>query len=159
MPTLTLTRRIACSQQHAFQVVSNVSAYPQFVPSCLGVRILPNLTATSLLAEMHVQVGPFSERYVSNVELHPICAVKATVTPDTGSSIFSYLNTLWQFESMPNDSAHVHFHIDFQFSSPLYHAFSSLLMHQISVKTMQAFEERMLHSYTPSIYTQERIPT
>ena len=67
------------TQKQLYNVVSDVSSYPKFVPFCTGTRILTNPPKQTsdgrqvLEAEMTVGFLAFKESYVSTV----------TCTPDT----------------------------------------------------------------------------
>lgn len=154
MPNLTLTKKVPCTPNHAFNIVSDIASYPLFVPSCVSTRLLESISCLSfhkpstLSAEMSIQFGPIYETYVSKVQFEPIKSIKITAKSEE-RSIFTHLNTLWEFSSIVEnqDACNIEFRLDFQFCSPFYNTFSALLMHQLSVHTMQAFEDRMIKLY------------
>lgn len=154
MPNLTLVKKIPCTPSHAFNVVSDIASYPLFVPSCVSTRFLEAIPSTfshkslTLSAEMSIQFGPIYETYISKVHFEPIKSIK--ITAQSGErSIFTHLNTLWEFSPVVGnqDACNIEFRLDFQFCSPFYNTFSALFMHQLSVHTMQSFEDRMIKLY------------
>ncbi|KAJ1905437.1 Coenzyme Q-binding protein coq10a, mitochondrial [Coemansia sp. RSA 922] len=102
------------SCEQVFQVVSDVDRYCEFVPMCVGSKVLRDSLRTDRVlsmkpetqraepisrrcvqAELVVGYPPFNERYTSNVELDHPWRIVATATP--GGAMFKHMRTVWEF--------------------------------------------------------------
>ena len=91
-------RVIGYSCQHMYDIVSNVGAYPQFVPWVTTSRILKKFETNSkeskLTAELGVGFQTISEKYTSQVSLIPGKQVHASAS---NSALFALLENTWSF--------------------------------------------------------------
>ncbi|KAJ2490788.1 Coenzyme Q-binding protein coq10a, mitochondrial [Coemansia sp. RSA 2050] len=103
------------SREQVFQVVADVDKYSEFVPMCVGSKVLPGSLRTDhqvlsmnpetrraepisrrcMQAELVVGYPPFNERYTSSVELEHPWRIVATATP--GGAMFKHMRTVWEF--------------------------------------------------------------
>ncbi|KAJ2876937.1 Coenzyme Q-binding protein coq10a, mitochondrial [Coemansia aciculifera] len=102
------------SREQVFQVVSDVDRYCEFVPMCVGSKVLQDSLRTDhvlsmnpethraesisrrcVQAELVVGYPPFNERYTSSVELDHPWRIVATATP--GGAMFKHMKTVWEF--------------------------------------------------------------
>ncbi|KAJ2701593.1 Coenzyme Q-binding protein coq10a, mitochondrial [Coemansia sp. IMI 209128] len=103
------------SREQVFQVVADVDRYSEFVPMCVGSKVLPGSLRTDhqvlsmnpetqraepisrrcMQAELVVGYPPFNERYTSSVELEHPWRIVATAAP--GSAMFKHMRTVWEF--------------------------------------------------------------
>ncbi|KAJ2814565.1 Coenzyme Q-binding protein coq10a, mitochondrial, partial [Coemansia furcata] len=102
------------SREQVFQVVADVEKYCEFVPMCVGSKVLQesqrmdyvlsvnpetrrseSISRQCMQAELVVGYPPFNERYTSSVELHHPWRIVATATP--GGAMFKHMKTVWEF--------------------------------------------------------------
>lgn len=100
--------------QRMFDLVSDLEAYPQFVPNCKAMEVRED-TSGAILARMTIQFGPLTQSYTSRVVADPNAL---TITAKAVDGPFSYLDSKWTF-TPEGQGCRVRFDIDFKMSNPL----------------------------------------
>ena len=118
MPKLSFKRHVRHTPDEMISLVSDMNAYPGFVPNCthMAVRDRPPAGAASRkYATMTARLGPVTQAYTSEVTIDP---EQGTIRADAIDGPFSHLKSKWQF-SPEKDGTCVRFDIDFGFSNRL----------------------------------------
>lgn len=146
-----------------YDIVSDVDSYHQFLPYCLGSRVIgPSDSsrakenrqhASSIVdAELTIGFSAFRESYVSEVSMRPNEWVLAHAKP---SPLFHELHTAWHFRPLPAGTSisltEVTFILSFAFSSPFYAAVAGQVFEKLSSSMIEAFRQR-----AQSVYGQRR---
>jgi len=120
MPRLAFERHVPHSPEHMFELVSDLAAYPQFIPNCtdMDVKADRGSTADVRYARMTIQFGPIQQAYTSRVLLDP---VTRTITAKAVDGPFHHLDSVWTF-APEGDGAQIRFAIDFKIRNPLLRA-------------------------------------
>jgi coenzyme Q-binding protein COQ10 len=111
-------RHVPHLPQSMYEIVSDLSSYPKFIPNCKAMDVRPDPAARDKdvrLAKMTLIFGPITQAYTSRVTLDPqalTIAAKAVDGP------FSYLDSIWSFEQ-EGQGTRVRFEIDFKISNML----------------------------------------
>ncbi|TFK75948.1 hypothetical protein BDN72DRAFT_954485 [Pluteus cervinus] len=92
------------NQKELYDIVSDVSLYPRFVPFCTSSRVVkppsrssqPGATSYTMEAELTVGFLQFTEKYTSRVTCIPYKSVQAVAASST--PLFKTLSTTWRFE-------------------------------------------------------------
>jgi coenzyme Q-binding protein COQ10 len=121
MPSFRTTRRVRHSAQNMFDLVTDVEAYPQFVPLCTGMRLRQRTRdaegVETLLADMEVGYKAIRERFTSRV----VCdRANLTILVDYVDGPFSRMKNRWVFREQPGagrGASSVEFFIDYEFKS------------------------------------------
>ena len=66
MPDVFLERHVPHLPQRMFDLVSDLEAYPRFVPNCSAMDVRED-AGGAVLAKMTVQFGPIKQAYTSRV--------------------------------------------------------------------------------------------
>jgi coenzyme Q-binding protein COQ10 len=135
------TRSLPFTADLMYAIVADVEKYPEFLPWCVGLRILSRERVKDrdvLRAEMLVGFGALRERYISRVILDP-AALTVDVTQTDGP--FRQLETHWRFTPEAN-SCRVDFSIAFEFKSRLLSAVAGNAFTHALQKMTDAFEAR-----------------
>ncbi|KIY73761.1 hypothetical protein CYLTODRAFT_434109 [Cylindrobasidium torrendii FP15055 ss-10] len=139
-------------QQDLYAVVSDIAAYPRFIPYCTSSRILAQTQradgAVLMDAELTVGFMAFTESYVSKVTCVPHKSVEAVASSET--PLFKSLSTLWRFQpATPTDPNKTLVTLDlaYAFTNPLHAAVSSSFFGKVSGMMVQAFEDRCAEVY------------
>lgn len=114
MPDLFLERFMPHVPRAMFDLVSDLEAYPRFIPNCKAMQLRPQADG-SLLAKMTVSFGPITQSYTSKVTADPQAM---TITAVAVDGPFSYLDSKWTF-TPEGQGTRVRFDIDFKISNPL----------------------------------------
>jgi coenzyme Q-binding protein COQ10 len=103
--------------QRMFEIVSDLSDYPRFIPNCKAMEVRPDPAANGanvLLAKMTLFFGPITQAYTSRVTIDPVAL---TIRAKAVDGPFAYLDSVWTFEP-EGMGTRVRFEIDFKISNP-----------------------------------------
>ncbi|MCK8783553.1 type II toxin-antitoxin system RatA family toxin [Roseomonas sp. NAR14] len=141
MPTHAETRFLRYSPEQLFDLVADVRRYPEFLPWCVGARIVSR-TETELLADLTIGFKIFRETFRSRVALDRPHHVH--VQYENGP--FRYLNNHWRF--LPREGGtEVQFFVDFEFRSRLLQAAIGVVFNEAVRLMVRAFERRAMQLY------------
>lgn len=143
MPTHAETKRVAFAPEQMFDLVADVGRYPEFLPWCIGARVLSS-TPTELVADLTIGFGPFRESFTSRVALSR--PEKINVRYENGP--FRYLNNQWGFAADPL-GCRVNFFVDFEFRSRLLQAAIGVVFNEAVRRMVNAFLKRARDVYGP----------
>jgi coenzyme Q-binding protein COQ10 len=144
MPSFRTTRRVRHSAQNMFDLVTDVEAYPQFVPLCTGMRLRQRTRdaegVETLLADMEVGYKAIRERFTSRV----VCdRANLTILVDYVDGPFSRMKNRWVFRDQPGAGAStVEFFIDYEFKSRLLGLLMGSMFDTAFRRFSAAFERR-----------------
>ncbi len=142
MPKHAEQRVLPHQPQQMYQLVADVASYPEFLPWCVGARILSK-SEQQVTADLLIGFKMFRERFRSRVELDP-SAMTITVTYIEGP--MKYLENRWTFRPRDTGCA-VDFHVDFEFRSVLLRKAVQPLFHEAVRRMVTAFETRAAQLY------------
>ena len=114
MPDLFLERHVPHLPLAMFNLVSDLAAYPRFIPNCKAMEVRQQADG-SLLARMTISFGPITQSYTSKVTADP---QTMTITAVAVDGPFAYLDSKWTF-TPEGEGTRIRFDIDFKFSNPL----------------------------------------
>ncbi|HAA93722.1 MAG TPA: ubiquinone-binding protein [Rhodospirillaceae bacterium] len=131
-------RHLAHPPEAIFDLVADVSAYPEFLPWCTATRILKQ-SESEMIAEMAVGYKGIREIYKSDVQLDReglAIAVSAIDGP------FKTLDNRWRFSPSEEGGCEVDFSIEFEFRSWLLQRVIGAFFEQAVGRMVAAFEAR-----------------
>jgi len=131
-------RRLPYTPEQIFDLVADIDRYPEFLPWCVGARILKREEeGRVLLAELEIGFKHLRERYTSRVILDRPQGIEVAYTYGP----FRHLANRWAFRSVEGGTE-IDFFLEFEFRSRVLGALMSGLFDQ-AVRTMVgAFERR-----------------
>ncbi|MDE2463559.1 MAG: type II toxin-antitoxin system RatA family toxin [Alphaproteobacteria bacterium] len=135
------TRLVPYSADLMYEVVADVEHYPQFLPWCMGLRLLSrsqNGEREIVTAEMLVGFKAFRERYTSRIVLDPAAR---TIAVSQTEGVFRYLRNNWAF-TPEGKMCRVDFSIEFEFKSRLLGAIAGQAFAHVLTRMSDAFEAR-----------------
>jgi coenzyme Q-binding protein COQ10 len=131
-------RHVPHLPQRMYEIVADLEDYPRFVPNCRKMDVRPDPGATgedARLAKMTLYFGPITQAYTSRVMLDPVAM---TVRAKAVDGPFTYLDSLWSFES-EGQGTRVRFEIDFKISNPFIAAVAEPAFAAKQEEIMRAF--------------------
>lgn len=141
MPTHAEQRRVPYRPDQMFDLVADVERYPEFLPWCVGARVLSRSGQPPhevILADLMVGFKAFRGTFRSRVTLNrPACRIDVQYTQGP----FKYLNNHWIFHAVP-DGCIVDFYIDFEFKSRLLQRIIDTMFNEAVQVMVRAFEAR-----------------
>lgn len=141
MPTHAEKRVLRYTPEQMFNLVADVRRYPEFLPWCVGARIVSQ-TETELVADLTIGFKMFRETFRSRVALERPHAVR--VRYENGP--FRYLNNNWTFTPV-EAGTEVDFFVDFEFKSRLLQAVIGTVFNEAVRLMVRAFERRAMALY------------
>jgi coenzyme Q-binding protein COQ10 len=141
MPTHAEKRILRYTPDQLFDMVADVRRYPEFLPWCVGARIISQ-TDKELVADLTIGFKMFRESFRSNVTLERPGHIHVRYL----NGPFRYLNNHWRF----NPHAHgteVDFFVDFEFRSRLLQAVIGTVFNEAVRLMVRAFERRAMYLY------------
>ena len=136
MPTHAEKRVLPYTDEQLFDMVADVRRYPEFLPWCVGARIVSR-TENELVADLTIGFKMFRETFRSNVTLERPHHVHVRYL--TGP--FRYLNNHWRFRPVANGTE-VDFFVDFEFKSRLLQAVIGTVFNEAVRLMVRSFERR-----------------
>jgi coenzyme Q-binding protein COQ10 len=137
MPKHSETRVLPHTPQQVYDVVADIARYPDFLPWCVGSRILTS-SDTQVTADLLIGFKMFRERFRSRVDLSPN---DLTIDVAYVEGPMKYLENHWVFAPDERGCA-VGFHVDFEFRSILLRKAVEPLFHEAVRRMVAAFEGR-----------------
>jgi coenzyme Q-binding protein COQ10 len=142
MTSHTESRIVPYSADLMFAIVADVERYPEFVPWCVGLRILKREGVGPrdvMLCETIVGFRGLREKYTSRVTA---IAREHRVDVEQVSGVFRKLTTHWRFAPIDEKSCRVDFAIDFEFKSRVLGAVAGAAFGLVVTQMTNAFEDR-----------------
>jgi coenzyme Q-binding protein COQ10 len=141
MPTHAEKRILRYTPEQMFNLVADVRRYPEFLPWCVGSRIVSH-TENELLADLTIGFKMFRETFRSRVLLDRPNTIR--VRYENGP--FRYLNNNWSFTAVEGGTE-VDFFVDFEFRSRLLQAVIGTVFNEAVRLMVRAFERRAMMLY------------
>ena len=136
MPTHAEKKVLPYTPEQLFDVVADVRRYPEFLPWCVGARVVSR-TDNELVADLTIGFKLFRETFRSHVTLERTAHVHVRYL----NGPFRYLNNHWRFTAVPNGTE-VDFFVDFEFRSRLLQAVIGTVFNEAVRLMVRAFERR-----------------
>jgi coenzyme Q-binding protein COQ10 len=127
-----------------YALVRDVERYPEFLPWCLGCRVVEE-SADYLLADMVVGYKIFREKFRSRVRFVPPAfagAGSSEIHVEYLDGPLRHLKNDWIFSDAGDKQCAIDFHIDFEFHSRMLQAVAETFFNRALGRMMDAFEER-----------------
>lgn len=141
MPTHAERRILRHRPEQIFQLVADVQRYPEFLPWCVGARVLARDEA-KLVADLTIGFKMFRETFRSDVTLERPELVQVRYLDGP----FRYLNNTWKLREVPQGTE-VDFFVDFEFRSRLLQAVIGTVFNEATRLMVRAFERRAMQLY------------
>ncbi len=139
MPTHAEKRILRHRPEEVFQIVADVHRYPEFLPWCVGARVLSR-DEQKLVADLTIGFKVFRETFRSDVTLQRPGMVQVQYLDGP----FRYLNNTWKLREVPQGTE-VDFFVDFEFKSRMLQAVIGTVFNEATRLMVRAFERRAMH--------------
>ena len=141
MPTHAEKRILRYTPEQLFDMVADVRRYPEFLPWCVGARIVSR-TEKEVVADLTIGFKMFRESFRSQVTLDRPEHINVRYL----NGPFRYLNNQWRFLPHP-DGTEVRFFVDFEFRSRMLQMVIGTVFEQAVRLMVRAFERRAMVLY------------
>jgi coenzyme Q-binding protein COQ10 len=138
MPTHAEKKVLRYTPEQLFDIVADVRRYPEFLPWCVGARVLSR-SETELTADLTIGFKVFRETFRSQVTLERPGHIHVRYL----NGPFRYLNNHWRFTPVQGGTE-VDFFVDFEFNSRLLQALIGTVFNEAVRVMVRAFERRAM---------------
>ncbi len=136
MPKHFETRVLPYSSEEIFNLVSDIESYPEFLPWCIGTRILKQ-EKNIIYADLIVGFKLVREVYTSKVILQR----PNSIIVEYEKGPFKYLINNWKIKEIGSE-CEVEFFIDFEFKSRFLRGVMGVFFGEAVNRMVTAFENR-----------------
>ena len=141
MPVHSETRKLPYSADQMYDLVADISAYPQFLPWCSAARIRSRSIqgeCETVEADLVISFKVFRESFASRVELWNM-AKKIDTQYLEGP--FKHMKSSWEFIDTPS-GCDVWFFVDFEFKNAILQGIIGVVFNEAMQQIVRAFENR-----------------
>lgn len=124
----------SCEQM--FALVNDVNAYPEFLPGCLGSKLISQ-TTTEIVASLDVGKGPVKQSFTTRNTLEQYNRIEMALV----SGPFKRLHGVWTFTELSPTSCKIMLSIEFELSGMLKFAFGGVFS-QVANAMVDSFSKR-----------------
>ena len=141
MPVHSETRKLPYSAQQMYDLVGDISAYPQFLPWCAAARIRSRVADGEreiVEADLVISFKVFRESFASRVEL---CSDAKKIDTEYLEGPFRRMKSTWEFVDTPS-GCDVRFFVDFEFKNAILQGIIGVVFNEAMQRVVRAFEGR-----------------
>ena len=143
-------RAVPYSPKQMFDLVADVSCYPEFLPWCQAARVRKR-DGNVELADLAIGFGPFHETFTSQIVLSPDNAAGPSIETTGTEGPFRLLTSHWIFHPDANgpnaNGTMIEFALEFDFRSRLLQHTVRVLFAEAVKRMVSAFEARAAQLY------------
>jgi ribosome-associated toxin RatA of RatAB toxin-antitoxin module len=145
MKKISRTALLNFSARQMYDVVNNVSAYPEFLPWCGGVEVVKQ---TDYDMEASIQIAKLGIRQTFTTNNHMQPGERIAMRLKEGP--FSHLQGEWSFKPLGEQACKIQFEIEFEVSFGLMQVALGSLFEQIANTLVDSFIQRAQQLYGKS---------
>ncbi len=145
MPKHHETRPLPYTPEQMYNLVSDVAAYPEFLPWISAIRVRSD-SDSEMVADMIVGFKGIKESFSSRVHKHRPDFVRV----DYLDGPLKHLHNEWRFRDDGSGGTLVDFEVEFEFKNHLFEMLAGQMFDKALRKMIGAFELRAAELYTES---------
>lgn len=145
MPGIHQTRRLPYSVEQMFDLVADVSRYPEFLPWVAATRVRSD-SETEMIADMLVAFKALREKFTSRVEKRRPEEIRVHYVDGP----LQDLDNRWLFHPLDGNGCELEFSVDFTFRNALFEKLAGQFFDRAFRKMVAAFEARAAELYGSS---------
>lgn len=137
MPHINRTALVPFSSDTMYHLVTDVSAYPEFLPWCGGGRVIEQ-TAQHQVAAVDISKGPLNTSFTTHNQLDPPHQISLTLV----NGPFRELQGCWTFRELTEDACRIELDLRFEFAAGPVAMLLRPVFNQIADTLVNAFVAR-----------------
>ena len=145
MPGIHEIRRLDYSAEQMFDLVADVSRYPEFLPWVIATRVKSDGDA-EMVADMLIGFSALREKFTSRVTKQRPTLLQVQYVDGP----LKDLKNDWVFRRLDDYSCEVEFTVEFTFRNALFEALAGQYFDKAFRKLVAAFEDRAAQLYGSS---------
>lgn len=137
MPSINRSALVPFSAQQMYQLVDDISAYPEFLPWCGGAEEHKR-DENQVQASVTIQKGAINKAFTTQNRLHKPNLIELQLLDGP----FKTLKGFWRFDALSEHACKVTFDLDFEFSNKLVGLAIGPIFNQVANTFVDSFVER-----------------
>lgn len=142
MPQVDRSALVPYSAEQMYELVNDVLSYPEFLPGCVGSRIISKTETTQEAAIDVAKVG-IKKTFSTRNKMIPGREIDLELLEGP----FKSLKGHWDFIPLSDDASKVVFHLEFEFNNPLLDFAFNKIFSELMGSLVQAFIKRAKEIY------------
>jgi ribosome-associated toxin RatA of RatAB toxin-antitoxin module len=130
------------SQQQMFDLVSDIEAYPQFMPGCKGAKILTQ-GPDWIEARLDLAQGPLDQSFTTRNIIQAPQSMRLTLVDGP----FSKFDGTWEFTALSDSACKILLSLEFQFKNRLLGLAAGPLFESVANRQVEALCARAKSVY------------
>ncbi|MDC9589702.1 type II toxin-antitoxin system RatA family toxin [Xenorhabdus sp. XENO-10] len=143
MPQISRSALVPYSVEQMYKLVNDVTSYPDFLPGCVGSRVISS-SNNEMTASVEVSKAGISKTFVTRNTLFDNESIKMQLVDGP----FRKLMGGWHFTPLSEDACKVELHLDFEFTNKLIELAFGKVFKELAGNMVQAFSQRAREVYS-----------
>lgn len=140
MPHISRNILVRYSAQQMYDLVNDVESYKEFLPGCVGGKVL-EFDGRTMVASVDISKAGISKTFTTRNQVVDGKSIELKLE----NGPFRHLNGTWKFTELAEDACKVEFELDFEFSNSIVgmafgRVFKELVNSMVSAFTARAKE-------------------
>jgi ribosome-associated toxin RatA of RatAB toxin-antitoxin module len=137
MPEVRRTALVMFTAEQMYQLVNDVSRYPEFLPGCVATEVHEE-SDVHMLAQLTLKKGPVKQVFSTSNTLTP----NREIAMELANGPFEYLRGAWTFQPLSEEACKISFELNFEFSSKMVGAAFNKMFSDLTLTQIDAFTKR-----------------
>ncbi|EKY3233625.1 type II toxin-antitoxin system RatA family toxin [Cronobacter malonaticus] len=143
MPQISRTALVPYSAEQMYKLVNDVNSYPEFLPGCVGSRVLES-SPGQMTAAVEVSKAGISKTFTTRNTL----ISNQSILMHLVDGPFKKLMGGWKFTPLTEDACQIEFNLDFEFTNKLIELAFGRVFKELASSMVQAFSQRAKEVYS-----------
>ncbi|AOM39229.1 type II toxin-antitoxin system RatA family toxin [Xenorhabdus hominickii] len=143
MPQISRSALVPYSVEQMYKLVNDVTSYPDFLPGCVGSRVISS-SNNEMTASVEVSKAGISKTFVTRNTLFD----NESINMQLVDGPFRKLMGGWSFTPLSEDACKVELHLDFEFTNKLIELAFGKVFKELAGNMVQAFSQRAREVYS-----------
>ncbi|NBN71426.1 type II toxin-antitoxin system RatA family toxin [Proteus sp. G2618] len=142
MPQISRSALVPFSTEQMFKLVNDVLTYPDFLPGCVGSKLIKS-TPEEMIASINVSKAGISKTFTT----HNFLKTNERVDMHLVDGPFRKLTGGWVFTALDDNACKIEFQLDFEFTNKLIELAFGRIFKDLTNNMVQAFTHRAKEIY------------
>ncbi|MGL6314478.1 SRPBCC family protein [Vibrio sp. WXL103] len=142
MKQVSRSALVSFSADQMYDLVNDVSNYPEFLPGCAGAAVL-EASEQQMVASVDVAKAGISKTFTTNNVLSPGRSIMMNLVDGP----FKSLQGGWYFTPLDDQACKVELKLEFEFSSKMIELAFGKVFHELTSNMVNAFTKRAKQVY------------
>lgn len=142
MPHVSRNILVRYSAQQMYELVNDVESYREFLPGCVGGKVL-EFDGRTMVASVDISKAGISKTFTTRNQVVPGKSIELRLE----NGPFKHLHGNWKFTELAEDACKVEFELDFEFANSLVGMAFGRVFRELVTSMVSAFTSRAKEVY------------